>query len=154
MNSPSVTVRLQRCLLHEAFHSAGRSCVLCLGRLSSAGTGWASDIGAGRGEPANRRFIPLSSSCCLLFGNSVLLSLVNPPPLYTSCVTVRGFFPPSPIHLSLAGIILTRCSRCEVARGGREGSRAGHLTARSLPCWHDPQYVLSTRAHARTKHTR
>lgn len=28
-------------------------------------------------------------------------------------------FPPSPIHLSLAGINLTRCTRCGVARGGR-----------------------------------
>lgn len=93
MNSPSVTERLQRCLLHEAFHSAGSSCVLCLGRLSSAGTGWASDIGAGRGEPANSRFIPLSSSCSLLCGNSQFYSHSStPPPLYTSCVTVRGFF--------------------------------------------------------------
>lgn len=92
--------------------------------------------------------VPLSSFFCLLFRNSLSFTLTRqPPPLYSSCVTVQGFFPPSPIHLSLAGIILTRCSRCEVARGGREGSRAGHLTVRSLPCWHDPQYVLRARTH-------
>lgn len=149
-NSLSVPEKLQRCLFHEAFHSSGSSCVLCLGRLPSTGTGRASDIGAGRREPANSRSISRSPFLffCLLFRNSLSFTLTRqPPPLYSSCVTVQGFFPPSPIHLSLAGIILTRCSRCEVARGGREGSRAGHLTVRSLPCWHDPQYVLRARTH-------
>lgn len=104
MNSPPVTERLQRCLLHEAFHSAGRSCVLCLGRLSSTGTGWASDIGAGRGEPANSRFIPLSSSCCLLFGNSQFYSHSSTPHLFTLVVSLCGafFLPRQSIYLWLA----------------------------------------------------
>lgn len=148
MNSLSHWEGLQRCL----FPSSGSSCVLCLGRLSSAGTGRASDIGAAQGGASKQQVyfpFPFPLFFCLLFRNSLSFTLTyQHPPLYSSCVTVQGFFPPSPIHLSLAGIILTRCSRCEVVRSGREGSRAGHLTVRSLPCWHDPQYVL--RAHTHT----
>lgn len=47
----------------------------------------------------------------------------------------------SPVHPSPAGIVLgSGVKWC----GGREGWRAGHLTVRSLPCWHDPPPV---RAH-------
>lgn len=99
----------------------GRFCALCLGWLSPAVTGRALDIGAGRQEPVSRR-IPAFSRFPLLWICSVTLSQFSltrqTPPLYSSCVTVQ-VFPPSPIHLSLAGINLTRCTRCGVARGGR-----------------------------------
>ncbi|KAK5848503.1 hypothetical protein PBY51_006111 [Eleginops maclovinus] len=53
---------------------------------------------------------------CPLFRNSLSFTLTHQlPPLYSSCVTVQ--FPS--VYLPLAGIILTRCSRCGVASGGR-----------------------------------
>lgn len=105
-NSLSVTEKLQRCLFHEAFHSSGSSCVLCLGRLPSAGTGRASDIGAGRREPANSRSISRSPFLFFVFCSvtlSVLLSLVNPL-LFTLVVSLcRAFFlPRQSIYLWLA----------------------------------------------------
>lgn len=41
----------------------------------------------------------------------------------------------SPVHPSPAGIVL----RSGVKWCG--GRRAGHLTVRSLPCWHDPPHI-------------
>lgn len=91
----------------------------------------ASDIGAGRmsGQQTADLF-PVPPLLYFVFCSvtlPLLLSRINPPLLFHSCVTVRGFFPTSPIHLSVAGIIFTRRSRCEVAHGGREGSRAWPL---------------------------
>lgn len=103
------------------------------------------------GSPAISRtsllvpFVPLTLS---QFSLSLISRL-----LFTRVVSLCRFLPPLPrqsIYLWLAS-----SSRADPgvewrAVGGRAGLRAGHLTVRSLPCWHDPQC-----AHARTHtHTR
>lgn len=62
---------------------------------------------------------------------SAVRSLDGPPPLY--------FFNPPQLASSSISDWNRPPERCEVVRGGREGCRAEHLTARSLPYWHDPR---------------
>lgn len=79
----------------EAFHSSGRSYALCLGPPSPAGTRRASDIGAGRNEPASFRLFPVPLCSLFVLCSATLSVLYSHSPaassLLYSCVTVQVF---------------------------------------------------------------
>lgn len=137
MNSLSHWEGLQRCL----FASSGSSCVLCLGRLSSSGTGRASDIGAAQGGASKQQvYFPFPFPLFFVFCSvtlSVLLSLINTL-LFTLVVSLcRAFFlPRQSIYLWLA-------SSSRAAPGVKWRAVGGR--ARELATWRSgPSHVGMT----------
>lgn len=115
----------------------------------------ASDIGAGRmsGQQTADLF-PVPPLLYFVFCSvtlPLLLSRINPPSSFTLVSLCAAFFlPRQSIYLWLASSSRAAPGVKWRTVGGR-ARELGHLTARSLPCWHDPRYVMRARTRARTQ---
>lgn len=107
---------------------------------------------------ANSRSISRSPFAlfCLLFRHSPTFTLAHQthtplPSSFTLVSLCAAFFlPRQSIYLCLASSSRAAPGVKWRTVGGR-ARELGHLTARPLPCWHDPRYVMRARTRACTQ---